>query len=95
MKKRIIEKKRLYYLIEKTINGKNVDYYPEIDDIVRKEERDYSMDAKGPDTYYLKYNAKILDIIKYIKNNTCNYYDLINANCQDFARYLIKSYCEK
>ena len=87
----------LYYLIEKTEGGKIVKcYFWGYKDIVYDEEENYKRFSTYLSTHYLRCNEKISisDIMKFIKEKTVNYYDLLQANCQDFARFLIDSYCK-
>ena len=87
--------KELYYLVEKTQGGKLVDNYSSIRNIIDQDEDTYKTDASEEGCYYLNNGGiTVLELMKYIKNNTSNEYDLLYDNCQDFARQLIHRYCD-
>ena len=71
-------------------------YFWGYENIVYDEEENYKRFSTYLSTHYLRCNEKISisDIMKFIKEKTVNYYDLLQANCQDFARFLIDSYCK-
>ena len=87
------KKKHLYYLIEKTINGKNVDCSKVKETLIKNEEEQYEMEAYMRDRYSINGNITIKDILDFMKNKTSNEYDLLEDNCQDFVRLLIDKYC--
>ena len=85
--------KELYYLIEKTQEGKNVQRYNSEDEIKNKENDDYKANSEYKETKCLNQNTTIEDLLHYIKYDTSDSYDLLEDNCQDFVRCLINHYC--
>lgn len=83
----------MFYLIEKTQSGKDVERFDTENEILDREKRQYDEDTKYLETKYLKQDTTIENLLHYIKYNTSDSYDLLNDNCQDFVRQLINHFC--
>ena len=81
-----------YYLIEKGENGKRVTYYKSIDDILKEEKSNYHYNTiYCKETYELKKNITIKDIIDYVEILS-DEYNLIDDNCQVFVRNILNHF---
>lgn len=84
--------KVFYFLIEKGGNGKTVQYYEKVGDILKKESENYNDNECYPKKdYYMKSKTTIKDLKKYVETLSDSY-NLIDDNCQDFVRNILKHY---
>jgi len=84
--------KVFYFLIEKGGNGKTVQYYEKVGDILKKENENYNDNECYPKKdYYMKSKTTIKDLKKYVETLSDSY-NLIDDNCQDFVRNILKHY---
>lgn len=84
--------KVFYFLIEKGGNGKTVQYYKNVQDILDEESENYNYNECNPkEVYYMKSKTTIKDLKKYVETLSDSY-NLIDDNCQDFVRNILKHY---
>ena len=82
-----------YFLIEKGQEGKTVKYYKNVDDILKAESENYHFNkADHKEDYYMN-NKKITikDLNNFVRTLSDSY-NLIDDNCQDFVRNILKHY---
>lgn len=82
-----------YFLIEKGQEGKTVKYYKNVNDILKAESENYhSNKADLKEEYYMN-NKKITikDLNNFVRTLSDSY-NLIDDNCQDFVRNILKHY---
>ena len=88
-----VSEKDKHYLIEKTDEGKSINYFRTESEARKEVERNYpSESSEFLETHYLKRNYNIKDIFNGVKSLPDGY-DLYNNNCQDFVRDVINKYC--
>jgi len=81
-----------YFLIEKGENGKTVQYYKNVKDILNEESENYNSNECNPKkVYYMKSETTIKDLKKYVETLSDSY-NLIDDNCQDFVRNILEHY---
>lgn len=84
--------KVFYFLIEKGENGKTVQYYKNVEDILKEESKNYNSNECNPKkVYYMKSKTTIKDLKKYVETLSDSY-NLIDDNCQDFVRNILEHY---
>ena len=82
-----------YFLIEKGGEGKTVKYYENVNDILDQESENYHYNTASLKDYYYMNNKKIT--IKDLKNyveTLSDSYNVIDDNCQDFVRNILRHY---
>ena len=81
-----------YFLIEKGENGKTVQYYKNVKDILDEESENYNSNECNPKkVYYMKSKTTIKDLKEYVETLSDSY-NLIDDNCQDFVRNILEHY---
>ena len=84
----------MYYLLEKTDQYKNIENSKNKKTLIKKEEDLNEIEVKKVGSYSINRDVTIEDIMKFIKEETSNAYDLLEDNCQDFVKCLIRKYCK-
>lgn len=85
--------KKIYYLIEKGENGKTVQYFENIDDIINLEKQNYhNNEVHYKESYKLEKDVTIKNIIDYVEGLS-DEYNLIDDNCQVFVRNILSRFC--